>query len=170
MKKDNIINSFISISHIKDLPELDINYEKKISFKEIYLISKNPENHKNKLKLELILKSKNLSKVFFTFLKKNCQYFIPQAIAASSEINFREFDGGKIIINRSNKKNDVIYVTLILTRQKRKKPKKIYIGRDDLFGSVDLSVFIDNQSQIMIKQTDRFYEMLLDPNMEIFIR
>ena len=53
MKKDNIINSFISISHIKDLPELDINYEKKISFKEIYLISKNPENHKNKLKLEL---------------------------------------------------------------------------------------------------------------------
>ena len=78
--------------------------------------------------------------------------------------------GGKIIINHSNKKDDVIYVTLILTRQESKKPKKIYIGRDDLFGSVDLSVFIDNQSQIMIKQTDRFYEMLVDPNMEIFIR
>ena len=68
---------------------------------EIYLISKNPENHTNKLKLELILKSKNLSKVFFTFLRKNCQYFIPQAIAASSEINSREFDGGKIISQKS---------------------------------------------------------------------
>ena len=170
MKKDNIINSFISISHIKDLSELDINYEKKVSFKEIYLISKNPENYKNTLEFESILKNKNLSMVFFNFLKNNCKYFIPQAIAASSEINSREFDGGKIIINHSNKKDDVIYVTLILTGRESNKPKKIYIGRDDLFGSIDLSVFIDNQSQIMIKQTDRIYKMLVDPNMEIFIR
>ena len=37
-----------------------------------------------------------------------------------------------------------------ISYKESKKPKKIYIGRDDLFGSVDLSVFIDNQSQIMI--------------------
>ena len=97
-------------------------------------------------------------------------FFIPKAVAASSEMNVREFDGGKLTINKSNKNNGTIYLNIILNETIEKSIKKLYVGNEDVFESLDLLEFIDNQTQVMIKQTDRIYKLIIDPNVEIFIR
>ena len=48
--------------------------------------------------------------------------------------------------------------------------KKLYVGNEDVFESLDLLEFIDNQTQVMIKQTNRIYKLIIDHNVEIFIR
>ena len=106
MKKENIIDSFVSISHIKNHKENEFKTVKKISFNDIYKISQNIENFQKTNEFKLIFESKNLTKVFYSFLKRNSKFFVPKAVAASSEINVREFDGGKLTINKSNKNND----------------------------------------------------------------
>ena len=108
--------------------------------------------------------------MFYSFLKRNSKFFVPKAVAASSEINVREFDGGKLTINKSNKNNGTIYLNIILNETIEKSIKKLYVGYEDVFESLDLLEFIDNQTQVMIKQSDRIYKLIIDPNVEIFIR
>ena len=108
--------------------------------------------------------------MFYSFLKTNSKFFIPKAVAASSEMTVREFDGGKLTINKSNKNNGTIYINIILNETMDKSIKKLYVGNEDVFESLDLLEFIDNQTQVMIKQTDRIYKLIIDPNVEIFIR
>ena len=95
---------------------------------------------------------------------------MPKAVAASSEMNVREFDGGKLTINKSNKNNGTIYINIILNEMIDKSIKKLYVGNENVFKSLDLLEFIDNQTQVMIKQSDRIYKLIIDPNVEIFIR
>ena len=109
MKKENIIDSFVSISHIKDHKENEFETVKKISFNDIYKMSQNIEKFKKTNEFKLIFESKNLTKVFYSFLKRDSKFFVPKAVAASSEMNVREFDGGKLTINKSNKNNGTIY-------------------------------------------------------------
>ena len=170
MKKENIIDSFVSISHIKDHKENVFKTVKKISFKDIYKMSQNIEKFQKTNEFKLIFESKNLTKVFYSFLKTNSKFFIPKAVAASSEMTVREFDGGKLTINKSNKNNGTIYINIILNEMIDKSIKKLYVGNEDVFKSLDLLEFIDNQTQVMIKQTDRIYKLIIDPNVEIFIR
>ena len=59
---------------------------------------------------------------------------------------------------------------LILNEMIDKSIKKLYVGNENVFKSLDLSEFIDNQTQVMIKQSDRIYKLIIDPNVEIFIR
>ena len=75
-----------------------------------------------------------------------------------------------IVINKSNKNNGTIYINIILNETMDKSIKKLYVGNEDVFESLDLLEFIDNQTQVMIKQTDRIYKLIIDPNVEIFIR
>ena len=103
-------------------------------------------------------------------MKSNSKFFVPKAVAASSEMNVREFDGGKLTINKSNKNNGTIYINIILNEMIDKSIKKLYVGNEDVFKSLDLLEFIDNQTQVMIKQTNRIYKLIIDPNVEIFIR
>ena len=112
MKKENIIDSFVSISHIKDHKHSEFNTVKKISFNDIYKMSQNVEKFKNNDEFKLIFESKNLTKVFYSFLKSNSKFFVPKAVAASSEMNVREFNGGKLTINKSNKNNGTIYLNI----------------------------------------------------------
>ena len=170
MKKENIIDSFVSISHIRDHKENGFKTVKKISFNDIYKMSQNIEKFKKTDEFKLIFESKNLTKVFYSFLKRNSNFFVPRAVAASSEMNIREFDGGKITINKSNKNNGTIYINIILYEMMDKSIKKLYVGNEDVFESLDLLEFIDNQTQVMIKQTDHIYKLIIDPNVEIFIR
>lgn len=170
MKKENIIDSFISISHIRDHKENGFKTVKNISFNDIYKMSQNIEKFKKTDEFKLIFESKNLTKVFYSFLKRNSNFFVPRAVAASSEMNIREFDGGKITINKSNKNNGTIYINIILYEMIDKSIKKLYVGNEHVFESLDLSEFIDNQTQVMIKQTDRIYKLIINPNVEIFIR
>ena len=46
MKKENIIDSFVSISHIKDHKDNEFKTVKKISFNDIYKMSQNVEKFK----------------------------------------------------------------------------------------------------------------------------
>ena len=62
------------------------------------------------------------------------------------------------------------YINIILNEIIDKSIKKLYVGDEDVFESLDLSEFIDNQTQVMIKQSDRIYKLIIDPNVEIFIR
>ena len=82
---------------------------------------------------KLIFESKNLTKVFYSFLKRNSKFFVPKAVAASSEMNVREFDGGKLTINKSNKNNGTIYINIILNEMIDKSIKKLYVGNEDVF-------------------------------------
>lgn len=170
MKKENIIDSFVSISHIKDHKENEFETVKKISFNDIYKMSQNIEKFKKTNEFKLIFESKNLTNVFYSFLKRDSKFFVPKAVAASSEMNVREFDGGKLTINKSNKNNGTIYINIILNETMDKSIKKLYVGNEDVFESLDLLEFIDNQTQVMIKQSDRIYKLIIDPNVEIFIR
>ena len=171
MKKENIIDSFVSISHIKDHKENKFKTVKKISFNDIFKMSQNIEYFQKTNEFKLIFESKNLTKVFYSFLKRNSIFFVPKAVAAaSSQMNVREFDGGKLTINKSNKNNEIIYINIILNEIIDKSIKKLYVGKEDVFESLDLLEFIDNQTQVMIKHTDRIYKLIIDPNVEIFIR
>ena len=95
---------------------------------------------------------------------------MPKAVAASSEMNVREFDCGKLTINKSNKNNGTIYINIILNEMIDISNKKLYVGNENVFKSLDLEEFIDNQTQVMIKQSDHIYKLIIDPNVEIFIR
>ena len=170
MKKENIIDRFVSISNIKDHKENVFKTVKKISFKDIYKMSQNIEKFQKTNEFKLIFESKNLTKVFYSFLKTKSKFFIPKDVAASSEMNVREFHGGKLTINKSNKNNGTIYINIILNEMIDKSIKKLYVGNEDVFKSLDLLEFIDNQTQVMIKQSDRIYKLIIDPNVEIFIR
>ena len=164
MKKENIIDSFVSISHIKDHKENEFETVKKISFNDIYKMSQNIEKFKKTNEFKLIFESKNLTKVFYSFLKRDSKFFVPNAVAAASEMNVREFDGGKLTINKSNKNNRTIYINIILNEMIDKSIKKLYVGNEDVFKSLDLLEFIDNQTQVMIRQSDRIYKLIIDPN------
>ena len=74
MNKDKIINTFVAISHIKDYPELKLNYKKNISFKDLFEISMDPEKFKHTEKYNLIFQNKNLTKVFYSYFKNNSLY------------------------------------------------------------------------------------------------
>ena len=75
MKKENIIDSFVSISHIKDHKENEFKTVKKISFNDIYKMSQNIEHFQKTNNFKLIFESKNLTKVFYSFLKRNSKFF-----------------------------------------------------------------------------------------------
>ena len=74
------------------------------------------------------------------------------------------------LAKKKNKNNGTIYLNIILNETIEKSVKKLYVGNENVFKSLDLSEFIDNQTQVMIKQTDRIYKLIIDPNVEIFIR
>ena len=74
----------------------------------------------------------------------------------------------KIFKERKNIKR--IYLNIILNETIEKSIKKLYVGNEDVFESLDLLEFIDNQTQVMIKQSDHIYKLIIDPNVEIFIR
>ncbi len=74
MKKENIIDSFVSISHIKDHKDNEFKTVKKISFNDIYKMSQNVEKFKNNDEFKLIFENKNLTKVFYSFLKSNSKF------------------------------------------------------------------------------------------------
>ena len=149
MKKENIIDSFVSISHIKDHKENVFKTVKKISFKDIYKMSQNIEKFQKTNEFKLIFESKNLTKVFYSFLKTNSKFFIPKAVAASSEMTVREFDGGKLTINKSNKNNGTIYINIILNEMIDKSIKKLYVGNENVFKSLDLSEFIASAREVI---------------------
>ena len=67
MKKEKIIDSFVSISHIKDHKENEFETVKKISFNDIYKMSQNIEKFKKTNEFKLIFESKTLQKYFILF-------------------------------------------------------------------------------------------------------
>ena len=61
-------------------------------------------------------------------MKRDSKFFVPKAVAASSEMNVREFDGGKLTINKSNKNNGTIYINIILNEMIEKVLKSSMLG------------------------------------------
>jgi len=91
-------------------------------------------------------------------------------MAASSNIKNRKTKDFEIHLNQSNKDNDIIYLKIIVKKKIDKTLKNLYVGKDNNFESIDLPKIIDKQAQIMIKKSDKIYQMVVDPDTEIFIR
>ena len=101
--KEKLINTFVSISHKEDHDKINFNYNKKISVNEIWNVSMHSEDIKNKEILTEILSNKNYSKIFYNFFKKYSDLYMPQSMAASSNIKNRKTKDFEIHLNQSNK-------------------------------------------------------------------
>ncbi len=168
--KEKVINTFVSISHKQDHDKINFNYNKKLSVNDIWNVSMHSADIKNKEILNKILSNKNYSKIFYNFFKKQSELHMPQSIAASSNIKNRKANDFEIHLNQSNKDNEIIYLKIIVKKKIDKTLKNLYVGKDNNFESIDLPKIIDKQAQIMIKKSDKIYQMVVDPDTEIFIR
>ena len=168
--KEKLINTFVSISHKEDHGKINFNYNKKLSVNDIWNVSMHSADLENKEILNKILSNKNYSKIFYNFFKKYSDLYMPQSMAASSNIKNRKTKDFEIHLNQSNKDNDIIYLKIIVKKKIDKTLKNLYVGKDNNFESIDLPKIIDKQAQIMIKKSDKIYQMVVDPDTEIFIR
>ena len=89
IKKQSIINNFFALSYLDVVNEKKINTRNTYNISEIYNLAKNLSNLKNNKDLDLILKNKSLSKIFFNFMKMNSEFYMPPSIAASSITSFK---------------------------------------------------------------------------------
>ena len=168
--KEKVINTFVSISHKQDHDKINFNYDKKLSVNDIWNVSMCSTDKNNKEILNNILSNKNYSKIFYNFFKQQSDIYMPQSIAASSNIKNRKANDFEIYLNQSNKDNEIIYLKIIVKKKIDKTLKNLYVGKDNHFVNIDLPKIIDKQVQIMIKKSDKIYKMVVDPDTEIFIR
>ena len=170
IKKQNIINNFFALSYLDVVNEKKVNTRNTYNISEIYNLAKNLSNLKNNKDLDLILKNKTLSKIFFNFMKMNSVLYMPPSIAASSILEKRNSPECEIVINTSNKNDEIVYIRLSLKKKIEKKVNYLYAGKLNKFTKFKLPNMIDNEVQFMVKKNDLLYDLIIDPNSEIFIR
>ncbi len=170
IRKQNVINNFFALSYLNVDSEKKINTKKIHNISEIYNLAKNLSSLKNNEDLNLILKNKALSKIFFNFMKMNSEFYIPQSIAASSILKKRNSPECEIAINTSNKNNEIAYIRLSLKKKIEKKVNYLYACKLNKFTKFKLPNMIDNEVQFMIRKNDPLYALITDPSSEIFIR
>ena len=103
-------------------------------------------------------------------MKMNSELYMPPSIAASSILEKRNSPECEIIINTSNKNDEIVYIRLSLKKKIEKKVNYLYAGKLNKFTKLKLPNMIDNEVQFIVKKNDLLYDLIIDPNSEIFIR
>ena len=168
--KDSISNTFLALNYIS----LSQNYsssvtQAKLNFKRVWEVFLNPIKYQDKI--NEMLKDKVFAKAYFMILQNEGCIYQPKLRAASNDkVFFRSSSEFKIEIVKSNKNQNVYYIIINLINDTKLPLLNLYVICENISESKKLPKFNNKQAQMIIKDNDNFFDLITNPNTEIFIR
>ena len=169
-QRNNISNTFLAMNYLN----LTKNYKpkkikEKTNIKKIWDVVLNPKKYENEI--NILLKDKVFSKVFFKILDGENALYQPKLIAAASDIVLKrstsQFD---IEIIQSNKNQNTFYLILTLLGDIELPLSNLYVICNNISLCMKISSFNNRQAQMILNKHDQFFNLVTNPETEIFIR
>ena len=168
--KDKISDTFMALNYLN----LSKNYSasrlnSKLNINKVWDVYLNPLKYQNKI--NEFLKNKVFSDAYFLILKnEGCIYQEKLNAASNERVYSRSSNEFKIEIVKSNKNEDVYYLIIKIINDIDLQLSNLYVICDNNNDCIKLPNFNDKQAQILIKKSDNFFNLITNPNAEIFIR
>ena len=168
--KDKISDTFLALNYLN----LSKNYSKselksKLNINMVWDVYLNPLKYQNQI--NEFLKNKVFSDAYFLILKnEGCIYQSKLNAASSERIFSRSSNEFKIEIVKSNKNEDVYYLIIKFINDIDLQLSNLYVICDNKSDCIKLPFLNEKQAQILIKKSDNFFNLITNPNSEIFIR
>ena len=168
--KDKISDTFLALNYLN----LSKNYSKselqsKLNINMVWDVYLNPLKYQNQI--NEFLKNKVFSDAYFLILKNEGCIYQSKLNAASNERVFsRSSNEFKIEIVKSNKNEDVYYLILKIINDIDLQLSNLYVICDNESYCRKLPILNNKQAQILIKKSVNFFNLITNPNAEIFIR
>tara|TARA_B100001287_G_scaffold135862_1_gene114266 strand:- start:27 stop:542 length:516 start_codon:yes stop_codon:yes gene_type:complete len=168
--KDKISDTFLALNYLN----LSKNYSRsklksKLNINMVWDVYLNPLKYQNQI--NEFLKNKVFSDAYFLILKNEGCIYQEKLNAASNERIFsRSSNEFKIEIVKSNKNEDVYYLIIKIINDMDLQLSNLYVICDNESDCIKLPILNDKQAQILIKKSDNFFNLITNPNAEIFIR
>jgi hypothetical protein len=169
-QRENISNAFLAINYINlsKIYKSDRNNDK-INIKKVWDVVLNSNKYENQI--NDLLKDKIFSKVFFKILNSECFIYQPKLIAASSDKVFKRFsDDLNIEIIKSNKNSNSYYLIITLLKDFKLPLLNLYVICQNNSLCKKISGFNNKKAQMIINKNDEFFDLITNPEAEIFIR
>ena len=167
--KDKISDLFIAINYINSA-NYYVSKDKKenLNLRKIWDIFLNPNEYEGEI--NKFFKDKNFSNIFYKMLTLEKSLYQPKSIAAASDKIYKrtskDFD---LEIIESNKDKNTVY--LLLTLFIEIKPIfNFYVVCKDQFATHKIPLLNNQKAQILLQKDDEFYNLITNPDAEIFIR
>ena len=140
-----------------------------ISISKIWDVILNPTEYNNEMRK--LLNNPTFAEVFYKILHDENVVYQPKLIAASSdEILERVSNEFKIKIVKSNKDQGTCYLILTLQKEINLPLSNLYIICDNDMVSKKIPPLNNKQAQMIIRKEDKFYNLITNPESEIFLR
>ena len=168
--KDKISDTFLALNYLN----LSKNYTKsedkpKLNINMVWDVFLNPIKYQNQI--NEFLKNKVFADAYFLILKNEGCIYQGKLNAASSERVFsRSSNEFKIEIVKSNKNENVYYLIIKIINDIDLQLSNLYVICDNKSDCIKLPFLNDKQVQILIKKSDHLFNLITNPNAEIFIR
>jgi len=168
--RDNISNTFLAINYINLSKSFKANKSNdKINIKKVWDVFLNPTKYEHQI--NDLLENKTFSKIFFKILDNEDSIYQPKLIAAASDKVFkRSSTEFKIEIVQSNKNKKTFYLILTLLKDFKLPLLNLYLICDNVSLCKKISSFNNKQAQMILKKDDQFFNLIINPDTEIFIR
>jgi hypothetical protein len=167
---DRVSNTFLALNYInisKNYSSLEI--KDKVNIKKVWEVFLNPIKYEDQI--NDFLKNKVFAKAYFLILKNEGSIYYPKLSAASNDKVFsRSSNDFEMEIIKSNKSEDVYYLIVRLIKDFKLPLLNLYVICDNKSQCKKLPQFSNKQAQMLIKNTDDFFNLITNPNSEIFIR
>lgn len=109
--------------------------------------------------------------LFYKILKSEKVLYQPRMIAAASDKIFKRVSKDfELEIIDSNKNKNTVYVLLNVFVYPKKPLVNFYVVCKDQFMTYKIPPLNNNKSQILLQKDDKFYNLITNPDAEIFIR
>ena len=168
--RDNISNIFSAINYINLSKSFKANKSNdKINIKKVWDVVLNPTKYE--YQINDLLENKIFSKIFFKILDNEDSIYQPKLIAAASDKVFqRSSSEFKIEIVQSNKNKKTFYLILTLLKDFKLPLLNLYVICNNISLCKKISSFNNKQAQMILKKDDQFFDLVTNPETEIFIR
>ena len=169
-QRDDISNTFAAINYIKLSKSFNSNESNdKINIKKVWDVVLNPTKYEDQI--NNLLENKIFSKIFFKILDSEDSIYQPKLIAAASDKVFqRSSSDFKIEIVQSNKNKNTFYLILTLLKDFKLPLLNLYVICNNISLCKKISSFNNKQAQMILKKDDQFFDLVTNPETEIFIR
>ena len=169
-QRDDISNTFAAINYINLSKSFNSNESNdKINIKKVWDVVLNPTKYEDQI--NNLLENKIFSKIFFKILDSEDSIHQPKLIAAASDKVFqRSSSDFKIEIVKSNKNKNTFYLILTLLKDFKLPLLNLYVICNNISLCKKISSFNNKQAQMILKKDDQFFDLVTNPETEIFIR
>ena len=167
--KDKISDLFVAINYINSANYYKSKDKKEsVNIRKIWDVFLNPNKYEGEI--NKFFEDNIFAKAFYKILETEKSLYQPKSIAAASDKVYKRVSKDfELEIIESNKDKNTVY--LLLTLFSDIKPLfNFYVVCKDQLATHKIPVLNNQKAQILLQKDDKFYNLITNPDAEIFIR